>query len=455
MAYYPYSPNFSDIYTLTNSDGITAVFNDVSHPSFVGYLTEVTGLDSAEVRESADDLVEADGGQHGYFWLGRRPIVLNGKVVGHATVQQRAAKLDLARRASLALRTDSTLSWKPAVRQENLLPNPSAEVNVTDGGIAGTNAAVVRSTAQAQAGTASFQLTASSAANMSLRHLGQRFAVKAGSTYTASAYFRAVATPRNCVVSLDWYDATGTRISIVGGTPVANTTTGWTRASYTGVAPAGAVTAQIIAEVLAPASAEVHYIDAMMVNPGALAAYFDGATAGYIWQGNAHNSASGDYIEMYTPVRRQQPWRETGGWNKDFQCALVSQYAPIFSVAQKSVSGALSAALPVENRGNYGMFPVVQITGGNLANPTVTSSLGPVFTTAGQGLTIAASETLEVDFLNHTARFTAGARVGTSGNRYINFGSTNWPCILSGTSTLTLGGTGTGSMTVLWRDAWA
>src|SRR4051812_15412170 len=116
MAYYPIAIEAGAIYSLTNGSW-TAVFNDPSDTNYVGMLTEVTGLDSAEVRENSTDLVESDGAVHGNFYMGRRPIVLNGKVFGHATIAARAARLDKARNASLALRSDATLSWNPSANQ--------------------------------------------------------------------------------------------------------------------------------------------------------------------------------------------------------------------------------------------------------------------------------------------------------------------------------------------------
>lgn len=88
---------------------------------WIGYLNPddgVTGLDSAEVRESSDLLVEADGGVHGAFYRGRRPFTLNGWIDTNtdlATMSERADKL-LA--ATDALRQDGTLVWKESHRPE-------------------------------------------------------------------------------------------------------------------------------------------------------------------------------------------------------------------------------------------------------------------------------------------------------------------------------------------------
>lgn len=112
MPYVPYSPQIGCKYTLTGPNGIVATFNDPLDANYVGVLSDVTGLDSAEVREAAEDLASADGGQHGYFWYGRRPIVLTGTVFGHSTMEQRDARLDRLRRASNAMRADATLAWQ-------------------------------------------------------------------------------------------------------------------------------------------------------------------------------------------------------------------------------------------------------------------------------------------------------------------------------------------------------
>lgn len=270
MAYLPLATEVGAIYTLTSPDGVTAVFNDPGDANYVGMLTDVTGLDSADVRESANDLTEADGGVHGDFYFSRRPITLSGLVFGHGSVQERSRRLDLARRASMALRGDSTLTWTPQ-----------------------------------------------------------------------------------------------------GG------------------------------------------------------------------------------VQMFVPVRRQQPFRESGAWVKSFQIALVCQYATLFGTALKTaVAGA-----PAENQGNYPAYPILAITGSS-SNPTVTGG-GLTFRTTG--LTLAAGETVEFDMLNHTGVFTAGTRNGQSANRYIDFALTQWPYLAGGGSvqTFTVTGGGTTSLVVKFRDTWA
>lgn len=279
MAYYPYAQTLSDIYTLTSPDGGVAVFNDVTDPNYVGVLSEVTGLDSADVRESAEDLTQADGGSHGYFYYGRRPITMTGTVYGHATVAARTAKLDRLHRASHAMRGDAVLKWKPAT-----------------------------------------------------------------------------------------------------------------------------------------------------------------------WQTES-------YIEMFTWVRRQQPLRYSGGWVKQFQLSLVSEYAFLYSMSLRTATAASGTAVTVENQGSGPASPIFRITNAS-ANPTITNSTPePDQVLRTTGLTLATGETIEIDTLTHTAKFTAGARSGQSANRYIDFGGTPyWPTLQSGNNSILLAGGG--SLTVEWRDTW-
>ena len=279
MAYIPLAQQYGTIYTLNGPNGVTAVFNDPTSPNYVGMLSEITGLDSPEVRESVDELVEADGGVHGAFYFGRRPITMNCRVFGHASVADRELRIDRARRATLAMNADANLIWTPAA--------------------------------------------------------------------------------------------------------------------------AGAV-------------------------------------------------------PVFVPVRRNQPFRETGAWVKELQIALVSEFAVIMSTAvQATASTASGTGVAVENKGSYVSYPVVEITGVS-TNPVITQTGGGVFRTGPSGfaLSLASGEKVEFDFLNHSGVFTAGARIGQSANRYIDFGLTTvWPSVRGATTeTFTL--TGGGSMIVKWRHAW-
>lgn len=111
MAYVPFSPQIGCKYVLTNGT-VRAVFNDVSDADYVGVLSDITGLDSPDVREAAEDLVQADGGSHGQFWFGRRPITMTVQVANNVSALARDTRLDKLIRASNALRSDAILSWQ-------------------------------------------------------------------------------------------------------------------------------------------------------------------------------------------------------------------------------------------------------------------------------------------------------------------------------------------------------
>lgn len=102
----------SAVYVLLAADATRAVFNDSEDPDYVG-LARFTGLDDSEVREVFDDRTAADGGVHGSFWRGRRPVVANIDIVPE-TLADRNAKYDrLMRAVGNSLRSDSTLTWQP------------------------------------------------------------------------------------------------------------------------------------------------------------------------------------------------------------------------------------------------------------------------------------------------------------------------------------------------------
>lgn len=90
-----------------------AVFNDSTDADYVGALSpESSGLDSPEVREDAQDATEADGGIHGNFFYGRRPVILQGTILA-TNATDRNTKVGKLLRASNAMRTDAILRWKP------------------------------------------------------------------------------------------------------------------------------------------------------------------------------------------------------------------------------------------------------------------------------------------------------------------------------------------------------
>lgn len=111
MAYVPYSPQLGAPYTITSPAGIIADLNNPASANFAGIVSDISGLDGAEVRESAEDLTQADGGQHGDFYFGRRPITMTVRFVNFASGNARDAGIDRLRRATKAMRGDAVLKW--------------------------------------------------------------------------------------------------------------------------------------------------------------------------------------------------------------------------------------------------------------------------------------------------------------------------------------------------------
>lgn len=112
MTLLPVGPQYGVKHTLIGPDGTTAVFNDDTDPNYVGMLTETTGFDSPDVRENADDLVEMDGGLHGNFFYGRRPITMSGLSFGHESAAERNMRMTRLMQATNAMRADATLLWQ-------------------------------------------------------------------------------------------------------------------------------------------------------------------------------------------------------------------------------------------------------------------------------------------------------------------------------------------------------
>lgn len=107
----PTGPQISAKYTLISPSGARVVFNDQNDRDMVGVMTDISGIDSPDVRESADDLVQLDGGVHGEFFYGRRPITLSGILLNPVSADDRNRRMTKLMAASNAMRQDGTLSW--------------------------------------------------------------------------------------------------------------------------------------------------------------------------------------------------------------------------------------------------------------------------------------------------------------------------------------------------------
>ena len=128
---------------------------------------------------------------------------------------------------------------------------------------------------------------------------GNSVGCAAGQGFTASAYFRAGSTPRDCYVGIQWLDTNGAGISTVYSAATPDNSGGWTRASIVNaIAPAGAVKARTVVRVNAVPRGEQHHVDAVLFERSAtLNAYFTGDSTNtlqkrYRWSGTRHLSSS-------------------------------------------------------------------------------------------------------------------------------------------------------------------
>lgn len=142
-----------------------------------------------------------------------------------------------------------------------------------EGGIAnwtsGGNDSIAQTAAQAHGGTKSLALTSTAGGSMFAAHctggniLTQGLAVVPGQQVIVQAWFRAAVSPRTCQPGISWFDSGGAQVGgNVFAAGAADSTSAWTLASGTFVAPAGAVWCRAFLQVAATgAGAEVHYVD--------------------------------------------------------------------------------------------------------------------------------------------------------------------------------------------------
>jgi hypothetical protein len=103
-------------YTVLTPDGTDWFdLNDLTSAKSVGRVTDVTGLDAAEIRENAQEIPAGDGGTNLAFYRGRRPWTISGLIAPQFPVLSRAdaqERIELV--MSQALRSDGYLIWTPS-----------------------------------------------------------------------------------------------------------------------------------------------------------------------------------------------------------------------------------------------------------------------------------------------------------------------------------------------------
>jgi hypothetical protein len=435
MAYVPFAPEIGAKYTLTAGDGTVATFNDASDPNYVGILQDVTGLDSPDVRESGDILVQTDGGWHGNFYYGRRPITLNGTVVSPTDAADRARKLDLLRYVSNAMRADAILSWtnnaagsvamQTWVRRQQPLRITGAWTKTFQLLLVSQYAPLF---SVAQHNDGSNALASGSGLTSNTAGLW----TNSGAPLTAGATLTGVTTPT---------PFTGT-----GELKIVTTASANEGAVYalTGTFRAG-VTYTFSVYLRGNSGGEVTNLLFGSAGTGADRASVTnaGLSSGGWTQYSVQWTPSSARTDAVAAIRNQ-------GANAITFFANAAQVNQSTAVDSFVVPGNVG----VENKGSALAYPLITIYGPTSGTVSVTSSTtGQVFQ-ALAGLTLTSGQYVQVDMLNHTAVRNDGTNLA----QYIDFVNSSWPALIGGSpsaagnNTLTL--TNAAWMVVTWRDQW-
>lgn len=140
------------------------------------------------------------------------------------------------------------------------------------------HATIARTTAQAHSGTGSLAVTCSVAGSMSVAHNaganatgGQFLPVNPGDTVTVRGWWRAAATPRSVNIGADFYNNNGVQVGgTLRGSNVTDSTSAWTQVTASLTAPANAAYCRANAECQSPVLNEVHYLDDVWLDGGAI-----------------------------------------------------------------------------------------------------------------------------------------------------------------------------------------
>ncbi len=167
-------------------------------------------------------------------------------------------------------------------RSNALSANQASLETDTTGWTAVSNCAIARTTAQAADGTASLSLTASASGDMTASTTtATKFEVTANQEFSAIASFRASSTTRSVATGIRYLNSAGTTISTTFGTSVTDSSSAWTEAMATVLAPATATHAQVFVKVISATTSEVHYVDKIAFHAGDTAVYSRGGFSNF------------------------------------------------------------------------------------------------------------------------------------------------------------------------------
>jgi len=187
------------------------------------------------------------------------------------------------------------VTGSPVTVRTNLVTNPSFETNTT--GWFANSGSISISSITAFSGTNSCLFTANGGSSAGI--YGASIPVTVGDYYTYSIYVKLGASSTTYRTTIIWRDASNTILSTSYGDDFTVSSSGFTRVSVIGVAPANATNAVITCYATSTlANGSVVYFDAALFEKSTfVGTYFDGSTTAagdytYAWSGTAHASTS-------------------------------------------------------------------------------------------------------------------------------------------------------------------
>lgn len=400
-------------YTLTGPDGTIVVFNDSTDPNFVGSLSpESSGLDSPDVREDAQDRTEDDGGIHGNFYYGRRPVVLQG-TISATSATQRNERVEKLMRATNALRGDATLKWKPAGATEEveLKLRRQQPLRITKGFVKDFQAAMVSAAAGIKGVTE--QKKTIEVANTGIKAAG------AGAN-TTGVGTKAWTNPVNILTSND------VRASVELSGAISN----WLRSSSHGIVlPSGAIPRgiEVSIEKKRSAAGESTITEAVKLAVGGVVS---GSTRGAssIWPSIEATEKVGSSTDLWG-LSLTKAQVENSGFGAAINASFAAPPGTNAEVDFMGINVYYVAPATVTNGGNFEAAPVVKIYG-PVTNPVLENQ------TSGKKLELTYA-LLEGDYI--VIDFNAKTILrSTTENLYskLNFTVSDWWTLAPGNNTI-------------------
>lgn len=432
-------------YTLTGPDGTIAVFNDSTDPNFVGILSpESSGLDSPEVREDAQDNTEDDGGIHGNFFYGRRPVILQGTILspsgGAPSATQRNELVDKLQRASNAMRGDATLKWKPkgATEEVELKLRRQQPVRITKGYVKDFQVPLVSATAAIQGAS-----------------LSSLSGVIDGSTTTASKTTVPTELKNEAGEFAEaWSPLIALNLANIDSKTVDNAilagrTSDFLQCFAPTSIPAGTAVKGVEVKI-----SRAGYAGAPSPKDALISLMKVGSPVG---SNKAVATSWGAGEETITYGGPEDLWGTT--WSSGD--VSNSKFGPVISITSGSASGTVkiervltivylkASYVSATNAGDVDAFPIIKING------TFSGTTKLENKTTGKTLTLegsSAAASVTIDFKNRTVIDSTGA------SRYdlVNFANSSWWALSPGANSInvSIGGGAATTYDISWRSAW-